>query len=139
MRINLNDDNDVDVQMSPLIDCVFLLLIFFLVATSLKKIERVLPLDYPEPTVAQSAVNVQTPEGMFVVAVDEAGTLFLGTQPVTQGRLYEEIRARAAENPDQPMRIAADRRAPFGAVLSVVELAKFEGLSDVEWQYRNQQ
>ena len=37
MRLNYDDDDKVEVQMSPLIDCVFLLLIFFLVTTMMKK------------------------------------------------------------------------------------------------------
>ena len=45
MRVRLDDEDDVQVQMAPLIDCVFLLLSFFLVATTLKKIEKELPLD----------------------------------------------------------------------------------------------
>ena len=44
MRLNYDDDDKVEVQMSPLIDCVFLLLIFFLVTTMMKKWEKALHL-----------------------------------------------------------------------------------------------
>ena len=44
MRLNYDDDDKVEVQMSPLIDCVFLLLIFFLVTTMMKKWEMQIPL-----------------------------------------------------------------------------------------------
>ena len=40
MKIRMAEDERLEVQMAPLIDCVFLLLIFFLVATTLKKIEK---------------------------------------------------------------------------------------------------
>ena len=40
MRIRKKDDDDVTLEMSPLIDCVFLLLIFFLVTTMMKKLEK---------------------------------------------------------------------------------------------------
>ena len=43
MRINLDDDHIIGIEMGPLIDCVFLLLIFFLVATTLKKPEEIQP------------------------------------------------------------------------------------------------
>ena len=46
MRLNYDDDDKVEVQMSPLIDCVFLLLIFFLVTTMMKKWEMQIPLTY---------------------------------------------------------------------------------------------
>ena len=38
MRLNYDDDDKVEVQMSPLIDCVFLLLIFLLLTTRMKKL-----------------------------------------------------------------------------------------------------
>ena len=47
MKVDLRDDEGIEVQMAPLIDCVFLLLIFFLVATTLKKINNELPLVLP--------------------------------------------------------------------------------------------
>ena len=40
MRLPLDEEEKVDIQMSPLIDCVFLLLIFFLVTTMMKKWDR---------------------------------------------------------------------------------------------------
>ena len=49
MRLNYDDDDKVEVQMSPLIDCVFLLLIFFLVTTMMKKWEMQIPLTLSTP------------------------------------------------------------------------------------------
>ena len=48
MRLNYDDDDKVEVQMSPLIDCVFLLLIFFLVTTMMKKweMQKILQLNW---------------------------------------------------------------------------------------------
>jgi len=64
MRVRLEDDEQVEVQMAPLIDCVFLLLIFFLVATTLKKIDKELPLDLPE---AAAAVSKQVVDDMTII------------------------------------------------------------------------
>ena len=50
MRLNYDEDDKVEVQMSPLIDCVFLLLIFFLVTTMMKKWEMQIPLTLPTMT-----------------------------------------------------------------------------------------
>ena len=47
MRLNYDEEDKVEVQMSPLIDCVFLLLIFFLVTTMMKKWEMQIPLSLP--------------------------------------------------------------------------------------------
>ena len=47
MAIRQEDESAVEVQLTPLIDCVFLLLIFFLVSSQLKKVEKRLEVDLP--------------------------------------------------------------------------------------------
>ncbi len=128
MRINLQDDEGIEVQMAPLIDCVFLLLIFFLVASTLKKIERELPLELPDAVLAAQEVPASD---ILTVSIDAQGRFYLGADPITVTILHEQLRQAAAENKDQPLRINADRTTPWHAVVQVLELAKFEGLTDV--------
>jgi biopolymer transport protein ExbD len=128
MRIDLEDTDDISVQMAPLIDCVFLLLIFFLVATSLKKIEKELPLTPPESAVAMSR---RVEENMTIIAVDPQGNLYLGADPVGQGFLQKRLRELAAENPQQRIRIDGDRETPLWALVQVLDMCSFEGLHNV--------
>lgn len=129
MRIDLQDDEGIEVQMAPLIDCVFLLLIFFLVATTLKKIEKELPLDLPRSELA--AREVPQSSDMLTVSIDDKGQFYLGSEPATSGMIFDRFKEAAANDPDQPIRINADRRASWDAVMQILELAKFEGLTDV--------
>lgn len=69
MKINYEDEDKVEVPMSPLIDCVFLLLIFFLVTTMMKKWEKQIPLSLPPST--SSLSTVQSGEQPIVLSVDE--------------------------------------------------------------------
>lgn len=128
MRVNIEENDGIEVQMAPLIDCVFLLLIFFLVATTLKKIEKEVPLDLPEAELAGREVPQ---EDILTVSIDREGKLYLGSDPATSGMVYERFQAAAAENADQPIRVNADRAAPWESMLEVLELAKFEGLTNV--------
>jgi biopolymer transport protein ExbD len=128
MRINLDDTDDISVQMAPLIDCVFLLLIFFLVATSLKKIEKELPLTPPESAVAMS----RRVEGdMTIISVDTEGNLYLGAEPVGQGYLQKQLRELASRNSNQRVRIDGDRETPLWALVQVLDMCSFEGLNNV--------
>src|SRR5690606_29145492 len=68
MKINFEDDDKVEVPMSPLIDCVFLLLIFFLVTTMMKKWEQQIPLSIPSST--SSLSTVQGGDQPIVLSVD---------------------------------------------------------------------
>lgn len=129
MRIKMEEDDDqVVVQMAPLIDCVFLLLIFFLVATTLKKIEKELPLELPE---AAAAVSRQLEGNMTIVSIDRDGNLYLGSEPVGQGYLAAKLGELAGEDPDHRIRIDADRDAPLWAAVQILDMCNFENLTNV--------
>lgn len=74
MRIDYGDDDKVDIPMSPLIDCVFLLLIFFLVTTMMKKWEMQIPLSLPSMT--SSLSTTRSEEGKVIFSIDGSGRVF---------------------------------------------------------------
>ncbi len=128
MRVKFEDDEQVEVQMAPLIDCVFLLLIFFLVATTLKKIDKELPLDLP---VAAASVSKQVVENMTIVSIDKDGNFYLGSDPVGQGYLAKKLHEVAAKDPRSRVRIDADRDAPMWAAVQILDICNFENLKNV--------
>lgn len=128
MRIDIDDGEPIEVQMAPLIDCVFLLLIFFLVATTLRELDEELPVELPE---ALASVTVSRPDNILVISLDASGQIHLGAEPITLGRLHGEIKDAAAKNPDVHVRIDVDTRTPTGDFVHVYDLCRFEGLSDV--------
>ncbi|MFW6119125.1 MAG: ExbD/TolR family protein [Planctomycetota bacterium] len=128
MRVDMETDDAVEVQMAPLIDCVFLLLIFFLVATTLKKIEKELPLDPPK---ASASVSRQVVDDMLIIAIDQEGNLYLDSEPVGQSYLVEKLREVGAEDPERRIRIDTDRQTPMWAVVQVLDMLKFENLTNV--------
>jgi biopolymer transport protein ExbD len=128
VRVRIEDDDAVEVQMAPLIDCVFLLISFFLVATTLKKLEKELPLQLPE---AAAAVAKQVEDKMTVVSIDRDGNLYLGSEPVGQGYLGRRLHEVAGQDPQQRIRIDADRDAPMWAAVEVLDMCNFENLKNV--------
>ncbi|EMI44062.1 ExbD/TolR family protein [Rhodopirellula sp. SWK7] len=128
MRTEIIEDESIEPQMAPLIDCVFLLLIFFLVATTLKKLERQLPVQLPPATQAvEVAVDPQT----LVIAVDVVGRTYLDGNVATPGVLMRRLDEIAGERPDHPVRIDADRGTPFEHVVEVLEALNIRSLSNV--------
>lgn len=128
MRVKFEDDEQVEVQMAPLIDCVFLLLIFFLVATTLKKIDKELPLDLPQ---AAASVSKQVVDNMTIVSIDRDGNFFMGSDPVGQGYLAKKLHEIAQKDPKSRIRIDGDRDAPFWAAVEVLDICNFENLKNV--------
>ncbi|HEY2883110.1 MAG TPA: biopolymer transporter ExbD [Pirellulales bacterium] len=116
----------------PMIDCMLVIIIFFLVATTLKIQAKQLPLDLP---VSTAALNVDQPPDLFIIAVDRTGQPYLnlgsGLEPVDTERLHQRIREVARANPNQRVRIDGDRAARFEDMVRIVDLCAFEGLKNV--------
>lgn len=128
MQIKFDDDEAMEVQMAPLIDCVFLLLTFFLVATTLKELKEELPLELPDSAVA---VTVQQADDQLEIGIDIAGEVYLNAVPVTTTVLHETLQRVAAHDLHQRIRIDVDRNTPFQHVVHVFDLCQFEGLKNV--------
>ncbi|MDA3872608.1 MAG: biopolymer transporter ExbD [Kiritimatiellae bacterium] len=128
MRTNLQDEEMIEVAMAPLIDCVFLLLIFFLVATTLKKVDHELPLTLPG---AQTSVEVQQPDEYMVVSLDQNGDLYIDGAPVGAAVLQQSVRDRARANRDLKVRVDAHASIPFQQVMQVLDILRFEQLHNI--------
>jgi biopolymer transport protein ExbD len=131
MRMTKQDPSRPEVPLSPLIDCVFLLLIFFLVATTLKKIQPELPLELPTAAVA---LQVPQEQERLVISVDERGGIYLNASPVSLNLLHDTLKAAAQRDPNQVVRLDVDRRTPFQHVVHITELCTFVGLNNVGFQ-----
>jgi len=128
MRVRAEEEEEVGVQMAPLIDCVFLLLIFFLVAATLKKAHKEVEIELPH---SAAAAETKSKYDTVIIEVTKDGTIYLEAQPVTQRLLHKRLREAAAENPDRRVRIDADRRTAFQHIVHVLDLCQFEGLNNV--------
>ena len=106
-----------------LIDIQIVLLIFLMVTTTFKQ-QPALKLALPESSQAQKAGANESPP--LVVSIDPKGMLRLGAdaRPVTAERLKEELLAQTAKTPDLQLAISADKMAPFGQIVKVMDAAK---------------
>jgi biopolymer transport protein ExbD len=129
MRIlNRTSSEDADISMSPLIDCVFLLLIFFLVATMLREHKRDIAIELPE---SAAAVKLRPEPAQIVVGIDADGRFFFEGEPSTVTSLLHNLREVAASTPEQRIRLDIDRDAPVHAVIEVLHACQFRGLSNI--------
>ena len=128
MKVDMDEQEEVGVQMAPLIDCVFLLLIFFLVAATLKKAHKEVEIDLPHSAAAE---QTKSKYDTLIVEVTRDGTVHLESEPVTQRLLHKRLREAAAQNPNRRVRIDADRATPFQYIVQVLDLCQFENLNNV--------
>jgi biopolymer transport protein ExbD len=115
-------------MMSPLIDSVFLLLIFFLVATMFKKEDRDINI---LPPLSESAVRLPPDDKQMVVGIDAEGEVFWQGTAVSRTDLHARLRTLSIEEASRRVRLDADAEAPFEAVVEVLNLCQFRGLGNV--------
>ncbi len=115
-------------SLTPLIDVVFLLLIFFLVTSEFEEEERRLDIVLPSAT---SATPMISKPREIVVDIDSGGSLYLSGQPTSLLELQRLLRIAVASNPtNQTVVIRADRSTSFQPVVSVMDLCNKSGVSD---------
>jgi biopolymer transport protein ExbD len=132
MRVRKPEEEPFEIMLIPMIDCMLVIIIFFLVATTLKNKQKELPLELPD---AGAALTVVQPPDVFIIGVDKAGKVYLGgdnrIEPVDNERLHQQLRQLAQATPNRKVRIDADRNARFEDVVRVIDLCTFEGIRNV--------
>ncbi|NVM79820.1 biopolymer transport protein ExbD [Duganella sp. SG902] len=142
MRINLGEEEQPEIGLIALIDCIFFLLMFFMVATSFKQPSNVkkqieLPVSLPVSQVSLEA-NEAAPSPL-VIGVDQNGKLFLDGEPVSTQVLHGRLKQEAAANPARSVRIDGDQLAKYQDIVHVLDLCQFERLTNISMHTRSAQ
>jgi len=108
---------------------VLIVLLIFLMATTVFKQQQAVKIVLPESSQAQKTGAQENPP--LVVSIDSGGTLRLGQDatPVTVDRLKQELVNAVGANPQLRLAISADKTAPFGQIVKVIDAAKAAGIT----------
>jgi biopolymer transport protein ExbD len=126
IRSRTNNDG-ASIELTPLIDMVFLLLIFFLVATTFHQTEREMQVALPH---AAFAGPISTSLREIVINVDQDGGIIVSGRTVDADDLRSIIEQAVAVNPDQKVTVRGDRRAAYGNVARVLDICKGGGVQE---------
>jgi biopolymer transport protein ExbD len=129
MAVKINKGTTVmQIPVIPLVDTVFNLLIFFLVATKVAEAERELPVMLPDATEAQA---VTTKPREIIVNINERGQYFVGAQHVTVHDLDLTLRRASVNNPGRvPVVIRADKHCPWEHVVGAINCCRKNKVRD---------
>lgn len=119
---------DLVLNLTPLIDVVFLLLIFFMVTTTFLDPEREIDVDLPT---AQSAGEPQPTPDEIVVNVLEDGRTFVEGGELDEGSLLALLKRTAQHDPKTPVTIRGHRRAQHQKIVSVMDACGIAGLTNL--------
>jgi len=123
------EQEEPEINLTSLIDVVFLLLIFFMVSTTFER-QALLRLDLPEASTAETEAVPEIVE--FIITED--GRLFVGDEELVDQRratVRAAIAQRFGETPDAVLVVRADAEAPHRLVVRVLDSAAAEGIRRV--------
>ncbi|MBK7403051.1 MAG: biopolymer transporter ExbD [Phycisphaerales bacterium] len=115
------------IDLTPIIDMVFLLLIFFLVTTTFHQIEREMRIALPE---AESSAPITLALRDLVVNVNGDGTVVVAGNVTTLEQLRAMVTDAVKANAKQRVTVRGDRTASYGAVARVLDICKAAGVAE---------
>lgn len=126
--IQVNDqDTAVNIDLTPIIDMVFLLLIFFLVATTFHQTERELQIALPA---ASSAGPISTALREIIINVDKDGSIIISGKTIEPDDLRIIITDALILNPEQKITVRGDQSTAYANIIRVLDICKGSGVQE---------
>jgi biopolymer transport protein ExbD len=126
MRFLTKSEEDYSINLPSMTDIIFLLLIFFMVATVLKDSTRRLDVQLPE---ARSGQAAEARRLTIEMAAD--GTMSLNGELVTQEQLEQQLQPTGEAEGERSVVIKADKRLAYGKVIEIMGLCQTAGIPDI--------
>ena len=124
-RVPMNDEEESEVNLTPMLDVVFIMLIFFIVTASFVKESGI---DISRPG---AATAVRKERGNILIAITANDQIWMNRRQVDPRALRANIERMHAENPQGSVVIQADREAKTGLLVQVMDAARMAGVKNV--------
>jgi biopolymer transport protein ExbD len=124
-RRRIRKTTESEVNLTPMLDVVFIMLIFFIVTASFVKEAGI---DIPRPW---AATAVRKERGNILVAITENNQIWIDRRQVDPRALRANIERMHAENPQGSVVIQADEKSENGLLVKVMDAARLAGVSNI--------
>lgn len=124
MRIPRRVPEKARIEIIPMIDVIFFLLVFFMVSTLSMTINRGLPVNLPTAATSQK----ETRENVNLTVLHD-GTMFLNKQPITLQDMGQRVKAALASDPQLTVVVNADGQVLHSRVVDVLDELRLAGVS----------
>ncbi len=124
-RWQSRSNDEEGVNLTPMLDVVFILLIFFIVTASFVK-ESGIDINRPD-----AATAVRKERGNILVAITPSGQIWIDRRQVDIRAVRANIERLHAENPQGAVVIQADRESKNGLLVEVMDAAKLAGVENI--------
>ncbi len=128
MPLKMHQDDVPTINLTPMIDIIFQLIIFFMVGSRFTEMDK--KVDVKVPTSSQAA-NMPTAPTRYVVNVQRDGQLTFKSQPISIEGLVAELKALRTTQAELNVIVRGDADGPLQNVASVLTACRSAGVSDV--------
>ena len=122
---NLVDEEEAAIDMTPMLDVVFIMLIFFIVTASFVK-EAGINVNRPE-----AATAVKKDRANILIAISDKGEIWINKRRIDVRAVQANIERLRAENPQGSVVIQADKKATTETLIKVMDASRAAGVYDV--------
>lgn len=127
MRRKSRASDEAEINITPMLDIVFIMLIFFIVTTSFVK-EKGLEVSRPSSSPPK---EVKKNKGPIVIKIDANGNIMLKGRLLERKAVQANLEREKAEKPDSPLIVAAHPDADTDALVTILDAAKEVGVENV--------
>lgn len=124
MKLPRRPPSKARIEIIPMIDTVFFLLVFFMMSSLSMAVYRGMPVNLPTASSGQRALQENAS-----LTVTKEGQFYLNKQPVSLETLSDSLKSLLAHNPDLVIIINADEGVPHGRVVEAMDAARQAGVS----------
>ncbi|OQX58205.1 MAG: biopolymer transporter ExbD [Helicobacteraceae bacterium 4484_230] len=125
MRRRHIDDDSSDLELTPMIDVVFILLIFFIVTTSFVR-ETGIEINRPSATTAQTKAKAN-----ILIAIKPDGDIWIDKHQVDIRAVRATVQRLAAKSPQSSVVILSDSEAKTGILVRVMDQIRMAGIQNI--------
>jgi biopolymer transport protein ExbD len=122
-------------QLAPMIDIVFLLLIFFIVTWQFSRSETEMKISVPS---SQEGADPKRVLGEIIVNVRANGEVVVEGQVMSQAQLKQKLSAIAKQHQNQPVRLRGDSKAEYQTIVEVIDTCQKAGIWNISFATQRQ-
>ena len=124
-RRRQNRDEEMDINITPMLDIVFIMLIFFIVTTSFVKETGI----DPKRPVAETASA--KPRGNILIGVDTGGQIWMNNRQIELSQIRQLVEDAVAETPESSVVLVSDETSPTGVLIDIMDQVRLSGVTDI--------
>ena len=124
-HLNIDDEDDNEINMTPMLDIVFIMLIFFIVTTSFVK-ESGITVDQPTAQTTE-----QKDQNNILIGISPTGEIWIDKRQINVRAVRASVERLRAESPESAVIIQADEKSPSGLLVRVMDQVRLAGVDNM--------